>query len=114
VTTLRILAQRLGGSAEQPEQARELLPVAQFTAHTAVKHDPDDFWAVVTVAELVLTAHLLGGTETEDDMVQAYAQAATLRTKPDQLTSVLDQLRLYEQAGDPPELINRIRGLFEQ
>jgi hypothetical protein len=113
VTTLRVLAQRRGGSAEQLELARELLPVAHFTARTAVKHDPDDFWSVVTVAELVLTAHLLG-KETQDDVVQAHAQAATLRPKPDQLTSVLDQLRLYEQAGDPPELINRIRALCGQ
>jgi hypothetical protein len=114
VTTLRILAQRLGGSAEQLALARELLPVALFCARTAVKHDPDDFWAVVSVAELVLTAHLLGGKETEDDVVQAYARAATLRPKPDQLTSVENQLQLYEHAGDPQELINRIRGLFGQ
>jgi hypothetical protein len=114
VTSLRILAQRLGGSAEQLQLTRELLPVAQFTARTAVKHDPDDFWAVVSVAELVLTAHLLGGHETEDDVVQAYARAAAVRTKPDQLTSVENQLRLYEHVGDPPGLINRIRGLFGQ
>jgi hypothetical protein len=112
VTTLRILAQRLGGAAEQLALARELLPVALFCARNAVKHDPDDFWAVVSVAELVLTAHLLGGQETEDDVVQAYARAATLRPKPDQLTSVKNQLRLYEYVGDPWELIDRIRGLF--
>ncbi|HET7517203.1 MAG TPA: tetratricopeptide repeat-containing protein, partial [Actinomycetes bacterium] len=114
VSTLRVLAQRLGGSAEQLQLARELLPVALFCARTAVKHDPDDFWAVVSVAELVLTAHLLGGKETEDDVVQAYARAAAVRTKPDQLTSVENQLRLYELVGDAPELINRIRGLFGQ
>jgi hypothetical protein len=114
VTTLRVLAQRLGGSAEQLQLARELLPVALFSARTAVKHDPDDFWAVVSVAELVLTAHLLGGTETQDDVVQAYARAAAVRTKPDQLTSVSNQLRLYEHVGDPQELIDRIRGLFGQ
>jgi hypothetical protein len=112
VTTLRILAQRLGGSAEQLALARELLPVAQFTARNAVKHDPDDFWSVVSVAELVLTAHLLGGMETQDDVVQAYAQAATLGPKPDQLTSAENQLQLYELVGDPRELIDRIRGLF--
>jgi hypothetical protein len=114
VTTLRILAQRLGGSAEQLEQARELLPVALFSARTAARRDPRDFWAVVSVAELVLTAHLLGGKETEDDVVQAYARAAAVRTKADQVTSVRNQLQLYEHVGDPPELINRIRGLFEQ
>jgi hypothetical protein len=114
VTTLRILAQRLGGSAEQLALARELLPVALFSARNAVKHDPDDFWAVVSVAELVLTAHLLGGQETEDDVVQAYAGAAAGRTKPDQLTSVENQLQFYERVGDPQELIDRIRGLFEQ
>jgi tetratricopeptide (TPR) repeat protein len=114
VSTLRVLAQRLGGSAEQLQLARELLPVALFCARNAVKHDPDDFWAVVSVAELVLTAHLLGGKETEDDAVQAYARAAAVRTKPDQLTSVRNQLRLYELVGDPPELIDRIRGLFGQ
>jgi hypothetical protein len=112
VTTLRILAQRLEGSAEQLALARELLPVALFCARNGVKHDPDDFWAVVSVAELVLTAHLLGGQETEDDVVQAYARAAAGRTKPDQLTSVENQLRLYEHVGDPRELIDRIRGLF--
>jgi hypothetical protein len=114
VATLRILAQRLGGSAEQLDLAHELLPVALFCARNAVKRDPDDFWAVVSVAELVLTAHLLGGRETQDDVVQAYARAAAVRTKPDQLTSVLNQLQLYGDVGDPRELISRIRGLFEQ
>jgi len=114
VTTLRILAQRLGGSAEQLGLARELLPVALFCARNAVKRVPDDFWAVVSVAELVLTAHLLGGKETQDDVVQAYAQAAAVRTKPDQLTSVSNQLQLYEDVGDPPELISRIGGLFQR
>jgi hypothetical protein len=114
VTTLRILAQRLGGSAEQLALAHELLPVALFCARNAVKHDPNDFWAVVSVAELVLTAHLLSGKETEDDVIQAYALAAAGRTKPDQLTSVENQLHLYEDVDDPPELINRIRGLFER
>lgn len=114
VTTLRVLVERLGEPAERDAQVRELLPVALFCARTAAKHDPDDFWAVVSVAELVLTAHLLGGQETEEDVVQAYAQAAIVRTRHDQLTSVWNQLELYEAVGDPPELLDRIRRPFEQ
>jgi hypothetical protein len=114
VTTLRLLVELLGAPAEPDAQVRELLPVALFSARTAAKRDPDDFWAVVSVAELVFTAHLLGGQETEEDVVQAYAQAAIVRTRHDQLTSVRNQLELYKAVGDPPQLLDRIRGQFEQ
>ena len=55
VTTLRILAQRLGGPPQRLDQARDLLPVVLWFARTAAEREPHDFWAVVTVAELVLT-----------------------------------------------------------
>ena len=48
-------------SAQRLDQARDLLPVVLWFARTAAEREPHDFWAVVTVAELVLTAHLLGG-----------------------------------------------------
>ena len=113
VTTLRILAQRLGGPPQQLDQARDLLPVVLRFARTAAEREPHDFWAVVTVAELVLTAHLLGGTETQDDVIQAYAKAAAVPPKVDQAISVRNQLQLYEAVGDPKELIDQIRALFE-
>jgi hypothetical protein len=114
VTTLRILAQHLDGQAELLERARELLPVVMYFARNAVKRDANDFWAVVSVAELVLTAHLLGANETEEDVIRAYAQAATMRTRPDHLTSVVNQLELYRRVGDPAELIDRIQALFDR
>jgi tetratricopeptide (TPR) repeat protein len=114
VTMLRILAQHLDGQAGLLEQAKELLPVVMYFARNAVKRHADDFWAVASVAELVLTAHLLGGSETEEEAIQAYARAATMRTKPDQLMSVVNQLELYRRAGDPAELIDRIQALFER
>ena len=113
VTMLRILAQHLDGQAELLEQARELLPVVMYVARNAAKRDANDFWAVVSVAELVLTAHLLGGNETEEEVVRAYARAATMRARPDHLTSVVNQLELYRRVGDPAELIDRIQALFE-
>lgn len=112
VTTLRILAQHFGGPPEMLAQARELLPVALYMARNALKRDPDDFWAVVTVAELILTAYLLGGSETEDDVIEAYARAAALPAKPDYVTSVDNQLDLYRRAGDPAELMDQIGALF--
>jgi tetratricopeptide (TPR) repeat protein len=113
VTTLRILAQRLGGPPKRLDQARDLLPVVLWFARNAAEREPHDFWAVVTVAELVLTAHLLGGTETQGDVIQAYAQAAAVPPKVDQATSVRNQLQLYEAVGDPQDLIDQIRALFE-
>jgi hypothetical protein len=113
VTMLRILAQHLDGQAGPLEQARELLPVVMYFARNAVKRDANDFWAVVSVAELVLTAHLLGGSETEEEVIRAYARAATMGAKPDYLTSVINQLELYRRVGDPAELIDRIQALFE-
>ena len=112
VTTLRILAQHLGGPPEMLAQARELLPVALYMTRNTLKRDPDDFWAVVTAAELILTAYLLGGSETQDDVIQAYARAGALQAKPDYVTSVDNQLELYRHAGDPAELLDQIGALF--
>lgn len=114
VTTLRILAQHLDGAAELLEQCRELLPVVLYFARNAVKRDSNDFWAVVSVAELVLTAHLLDShSESEDEVIRVYALAAAMRARPDHLTSVVNQLELYRRVGDPPGLINRILSLFQ-
>jgi hypothetical protein len=113
VTTLRILAQRLGGPRERLDQARDLLPVVLWFARTAAEREPHDFWAVVTVAELVLTEHLLGDTASQDDVVLAYARAAAMPPKADQAISVRNQRQLYEAVGDPPELIDQVRALFE-
>jgi tetratricopeptide (TPR) repeat protein len=114
VTTMRILTQHLDGQAELLERAQELLPVVMYFARNAVKRDANDFWPVVSVAELVLTAHLLGGNESAEDAIRAYARAATMRTRPDHLTSVVNQLELYRRVGDPAELIDRIQALFER
>jgi len=96
----------------RPKGTQGPLPVVMYFARNAVKRHADDFWAVASVAELVLTAHLLGGSETEEEAIQAYARAATMRTKPDQLMSVVNQLELYRRAGDPAELIDRIQALW--
>jgi hypothetical protein len=75
VTTLRILAQHLGGSAGQLSRALDLAPVVQFFAERAATGE--DFWAVVSVAELVLTRHLLDAGPTALDVERAYARAHT-------------------------------------
>jgi hypothetical protein len=112
VTTLRILGQRFGDPAELLDQARALLPVVRYFAVRATRQDPRDFWAVVTVAEIVLTAHVLGGGETGPDVIAAYQQAAALRPRPDSVRSVRNQLDLYQLVGDPAPLISQVRALF--
>ena len=107
VTTLRILAQHLGGSAGQLSRALDLAPVVQFFAERAATGD--DFWAVVSVAELVLTRHLLDAGPTALDVERAYVRATVDRgPTPDQAQSVLDQLELYRRLGDGGDLLDRI------
>ena len=108
VTTLRILAQHLGGSADQLSRALDLAPIAQFFAERAAAGE-DDFWAVVSVAELVLTRHLLDAGPTALDVERAYVRATVDRVPtPDQARSVLDQLELYRRLGDGGDLVGRI------
>lgn len=109
VTTLRVLAQHLGGSADQLSRSLTLAPVAQFFAERAAASSGKDFWAVVSVAELVLTRHLLGAGPTALDAERAYVRAVVDGTPtPDQAQSVLDQLALYRRLGDAADLIDRI------
>jgi hypothetical protein len=108
----RLLSQRLGGDPSHGEAARQLLPVVRFLAERAARRAPDDFWAVVTVAELGLTAHLFDPGLGPDESEVGYARAFALRPTHDQVASVRDQLALYEVAGDPPELLDRVRALF--
>jgi hypothetical protein len=109
VTTLRVLGQHLGGSADQLARSLALAPVAQFFAERAAASGAKDFWAVVSVAELVLTRHLLDAGPTALDVERAYVRALVEGTPtPDQARSVLDQLELYRRLGDAEDLIDRI------
>jgi len=109
VTTLRVLGQRLEESDGRLARARDLIPVVQFFAERAARARPDHFWAVVSVAELVLTRYLLGGGPTVDDVEDAYARAVVEgEPRPDQAKSALDQLGLYRRVGDDERLLDRI------
>jgi tetratricopeptide (TPR) repeat protein len=108
-TTLRFLAQHLGGRADQLARSLDLAPVAQFFAERAASSGGGDFWALVSVAELVLTRHLLGAGPTALDVERAYVRATVDGAPtPDQAQAVLDQLSLYRRLGDGGDVIDRV------
>ena len=111
-TTLRVLGQRLGGSPSDLERAHILLPVTTFFAERAAESDPGDFWARATVAECLLTGHLLGDGVRTDQVVAAYAEAAVLDPGADAARALRNQLHFYEVAGDPVDVLGQVRDLF--
>ena len=112
VTSLRLLAQHLGGSPDLLDRARRLAPVAEFFADRAVDTGGDTFWASVSVAELVLTRHLIDGRPSAQDVEGDYLAASLAPPTPDQARAVLAQLELYRRLGDDPDLIDRLEARF--
>jgi tetratricopeptide (TPR) repeat protein len=109
ITTARLLAQRLGGDTEGVQRALALLPVATFLADQAIRRQPNDFWAKITLAELELTRHLLDGIPERSEVAATYARAAALRPPIDYWNSVHNQLDTYLAAGDPADVIALVR-----
>jgi hypothetical protein len=107
-TSLRLLAQHLHAGDEALARARRLLPVAEYFAERTWAAQPRDFWAAVSLAECVLTRHLLDGTPTGDEVVLAYTRAATIAPHADAIRSAVNQLRFYRLAGDPDGLLEEI------
>lgn len=112
VTSLRLLAQHLGGSPDLLVRARRLAPVAEFFADRAVDTGGDAFWASVSVAELVLTRYLIDGEPPADDVEGDFLTASLVPPTPDQARAVVDQLELYRRLGDDPDLIDRLEARF--
>jgi hypothetical protein len=64
----------------------------------------DDVWAHATLGELALEEHLLDGKDTLEEATQHYRQAAAHGT-PQQLASMLHQLEVMLDWGDPKSMV---------
>jgi tetratricopeptide (TPR) repeat protein len=110
ISTRRLLAQHF----DRPSHivtAGALLPVAEYHAQHRAEAD-GEFWAVVTVAELMLSRHLLALGSTLHDAVMSYEAAARRPAAPDDWNSVRNQLEMYRLAGDPSEVIEAIHAVI--
>ena len=77
VALLRLRAQHGGGSPEDAERVRALIPVVRFAVERIAGHR-DDQWAVLTLAELALHSYLLdGGAHDAGEANRLYALGAT-------------------------------------
>jgi hypothetical protein len=106
VALLRLRSRIIGSSADEA-QARALLPVVRFMA----QRSPATPWRRATEAELLLHEHQLGGAIQREEIANAYAVAAAA-TSPSARSSMIDQLVLCKDHGDPADLIDQIVALF--
>jgi len=113
---LRLRGQRFAGGNAQDDlsEARELLPVVRLMTDR-LPPNGRSFWVAITEAELVLHAYLLddpAGQRPADGPAQAYAHALAGAPPLDHQRTARDQLEIFRQAGDPPEVIDTVLSAF--
>jgi hypothetical protein len=112
VALLRLRGQYLEPNDDDVRAARDLIPVVRFA--TERLETDTDVWLVATRAELVLHEYFLNVRDDELlDRAKGLYATAKLTARPDQRGSILRQLRLLEDAGDPRDAIEPIRALYE-
>lgn len=85
--------------------------MVSYFVDRAVEVDPDDFWAAVSRAELVLT-DALSEQRGPHGAVIAYTKASLLPRARDDTQSVSNRLDVYAEVGDPATHLGPIRQLF--
>lgn len=111
VALLRLSWAHWDGGEQARQRALQLLPVVRF----AIERKPRDHdaWALLTLAECSLHAHLLDGADTAAfaSARLEYAAAAAVST-PQQRASAATQLELMARAGDPASVLDPLLELL--
>jgi tetratricopeptide (TPR) repeat protein len=111
IATSRLLTQHFDTGKEHLGRAAALLPIAEYNARSELR-DNADFWATVTLAELMLTRHLVDASVSLEQVVHDYEAATRLKPPVDWWKSVCNQLELYEAAGDPEEVLAAVTAVL--
>jgi hypothetical protein len=94
------------------EELREAMAVTRFLTRLALVNDPQDYWTLITQAELSLH-EALEFSGNIDNAAQQLALAAQYG-RPDQISSTKFQLQFLASHGAPTDIINRLMKILDE